>query len=138
MNDSTETPEVDNQGAPVPSQATSEDGQTASVAERAKALFKNNKKAIITAAAFAAGLALTVAKGQHVHEDVEADAPFPAPASAPEGQKRQTPATHQVKSALVKIGDRQASEKAQAAYRHDTGGDLPPGHTYRLEHSRGG
>ncbi|WP_351222677.1 hypothetical protein [Streptomyces sp. NPDC002133] len=127
MDDPAETPEVNNQTATGPSQSTSEDGQTTSVTEKVKGLFKNNKKAIIATVVFATGLAVSLAKEQateqYVHEDIETDAPFPAP--APEEQERQARSPNHARSHLMKIGDRQASQKAQEAYRLDTGADLP-------------
>lgn len=60
------------------------------------------------------------------------------PEAESEAQRRQSPEKHQVKGALVDLGDRRASEEAKEKYRQATGGDeLPDGKTYRPPHERG-
>ncbi|WP_333763504.1 hypothetical protein [Streptomyces sp. IBSBF 2390] len=52
------------------------------------------------------------------------------PEAESEAQRRQSPEKHQVKGALVDLGDRRASEEAKEKYRQATGGDeLPDGKT---------
>ncbi|MFI8182461.1 hypothetical protein ACIF70_18365 [Actinacidiphila glaucinigra] len=77
----------------MPSQTTSEDDETTSVAERLKNLFKRHKKIIIggTVIAVAAGALIIRAKGQGVTEDSES-----SPDPAVEDQKRQSPCEHPV------------------------------------------
>lgn len=109
--------------ASIPNQTPCEDGEPTSIAEIVKNLFKKNKEKILfiggAAVAVAAGLAIHLAEGQYAHEDIETDTPLPTPAPTPEGQERRAPLQHQVKAALVNIGDRRASARAQANYSRD-------------------
>ncbi|WP_189718570.1 hypothetical protein [Streptomyces phaeofaciens] len=138
MNASDETPEVNDQ-------ATPEDGQAAPVGGKVKDFFKKNgpKILVVGGAVLAVWAALTLHPDdeQASHEISEIDPPIPAPEPEPaadEKTKRGGPELHSVRGALVDIGDRQASAKAQENYRRDVGGDLPTGKTWRPPHSRGG
>ncbi|MCM3812023.1 hypothetical protein ND808_40415 [Streptomyces sp. DR7-3] len=78
----------------MPNHTTSEDGETTSVAETVKNLFKRNKKIIIgggTALVVATGVFISLAKGQDVTEDAES-----SPDPVAEDQKRQSPCEHEV------------------------------------------
>lgn len=132
MNASDETPEVNDQTTP-------EDGQTAPLGGKMKDFFKRNGPKVLVvggvALAIWAALALHPDEEQAGHECSLFDPPLPAP---DERLKRGGPEPHAVMGALVDIGDRQASAKAQENYRRDVGGDLPAGKTWRPPHSRGG
>ncbi|MFE2435512.1 hypothetical protein [Streptomyces sp. NPDC059409] len=135
MNASDETPEVNDQ-------ATPEDGQTSSVGGKVKDFFrKNGPKILVGGTVLAVWVALTLHpdEEQAAHESSDIDPPIPAPEpAADERTKRGGPELHSVRGALVDIGARQASAKAQENYRRDIGGDLPAGKTWRPPHSRGG
>ncbi|MFF4656631.1 hypothetical protein [Streptomyces sp. NPDC001381] len=136
MNASDETPEVNDQ-------ATPEDGQTSPVGGKVKDFFKKNgpKMLVVGGAVLAvwAALALHADEEEAAQESSEIDPPLPAPEpAADEKPKRGGLEPHSVRGALVDIGDRQASAKAQENYRRDVGGDLPAGKTWRPPHSRGG
>ncbi|MFF3879100.1 hypothetical protein [Streptomyces sp. NPDC001978] len=77
MDDSAETPEVNNQNATVPCEAASEDGEKRSIADRVKGFFKDERVITAAAAVVAAGLVVALAKGQYAHEDTEDFEPFP-------------------------------------------------------------
>ncbi|MFJ2891864.1 hypothetical protein ACIO53_38070 [Streptomyces sp. NPDC087305] len=136
MNVSDETPEVDDQ-------ATPQDGQTAPASGKVKDFFKKNgpKMLVVGGAVLAvwAVLALPPDEEHAGHESREIDPLLSAPEpAADEKPIRGGPELHSVKGALVDIGGRQASAKAQENYRRDVGGDLPAGKTWRPPHSRGG
>ncbi|MGA5178458.1 hypothetical protein ACPCBF_01600 [Streptomyces pseudogriseolus] len=136
MNASDETPEVDDQAAP-------QDGQTAPVSGKVKDFFnKNGPKMLVVGGAVLAvwaALALPPDEEHAAHESSELDPLLSAPEPpADEKPMRGGPELHSVKGALVDIGGRQASSKAQENYRRDVGGDLPAGKTWRPPHSRGG
>ncbi|MFD4973743.1 hypothetical protein [Streptomyces sp. NPDC058424] len=79
----------------MPNQTTSEDGESTSVADTVKNLFKKNKKIIIGGSAalvVAASVFISLAKEQDVTEDF---VPFPAPVAG--DQKRQSPSLHTVR-----------------------------------------
>ncbi|WP_171990769.1 hypothetical protein [Streptomyces sp. JHA26] len=137
-------------------QAPSEDGEPASVFQKSKNWVKKNRDEIIFAVVLAGSVALQFARDYYAEEGLEAsESPIyippvsdPAPEAKPEAkpeaetqseaQRRQTRVKHQVKGALVDIGDRRASEEAKEKYRQATGGDeLPDGKTYRPPHERG-
>ncbi|MFD9319027.1 hypothetical protein ACFWDQ_15255 [Streptomyces sp. NPDC060053] len=136
MNASDETPEVNDQ-------ATPEDSQTAPVGGKVKDFFKKNgpKMLVVGGAVLAvwAALAIHPDEEQAAYESSEIDPLLSAhEPAADEKPKRGGPEPHSVKGALVDIGGRQASAKAQGNYRRDVGGDLPAGKTWRPPHSRGG
>ncbi|WP_158707489.1 hypothetical protein [Streptomyces sp. NRRL F-2799] len=131
-------------------QAPSEDGKPTSVFQKSKNWVKKNKDQIIFVVVLAGGVALQFARDYYAEEDLEAgESPIhippvsdPTPEAKPEAQsetqRRPSPEKHQVKGALVDIGDRRASEEAKEKYRQATGGDeLPDGKTYRPPHERG-
>ncbi|MFJ7593427.1 hypothetical protein ACIQZO_39870 [Streptomyces sp. NPDC097617] len=131
MNTSPEPPEVKDQ-------VTHEDGQAVPVIEKVKGFVKKNGPKILVAGgavlAVVAAVAARQGEEQGATEGAE-DAKRSPESPAGEDSKR---AQHQVKGALVDLGGRQASPKAQENYHRDVGGDLPPGKTYRPPHSRGG
>ncbi|MEU1710119.1 hypothetical protein ABZ478_32940 [Streptomyces sp. NPDC005706] len=134
-------------------QAPSEDGEPTSVFQKSKNWVKKNRDEIIFVVVLAGSVALQFARDYYAEEDLEAgESPIYIPPVPPvsdptpeaqsetqsEAQRRQTPGKHQVKGALVDIGDRRASEEAKEKYRQATGGDeLPDGMTYRPPHERG-
>lgn len=139
--------EINDQAAAEPDEAPGRGSalkkRVASVVQAGKILLKD--EAFISAV-FAGTLALleTLADGRADDEGIDlppvaaAEDADAAPAPTVEGSKRKGPERHQVKGALVDLGDRQASTTAQENYRRAGGGDLPPGKTYRKPHSRGG
>lgn len=136
MNASDETPKANDQASP-------EDGQTAPVGGKVKDFVKKNGSKMLvvggTILAIWAAVALPPDEERAAHESDEIDPRLPDPeTAADEKRKRGGPEPHSVKGALVAIGDRQASSKAQENYRRDVGGDLPAGKTWRPPHSRGG
>ncbi|MFK0202783.1 hypothetical protein [Streptomyces lavendulae] len=131
-------------------QAPSEDGEPTSVFQKSKNWVKKNRDGIIFVGVLAGSVALQFARDYYAEEGLETrESPiYILPVSDPaseaqsetqcEAQRRQPRAKHQVKGALVDIGDRRASEEAREKYRQATGGDeLPDGKTYRPPHERG-
>lgn len=151
VDDFAETPEANDQTSAEPDEAARrEDGKGKRVAGAVKAVkgfLKDERVAVAAMAVATAVLAEVLARRPGVGTGIEnfelppdagAEDVDPSPAPVVEGSKRRGPERHQVKGALVDLGDRQASPTAQENYRRDGGGDLPPGKTYRQPHSRGG
>ncbi|MFF5971481.1 hypothetical protein ACFY7C_08115 [Streptomyces sp. NPDC012769] len=119
-------------------QAPHEDGQAVPVIEKVKGFVKKNGPKFLVVGGAALALVAAVAARQDEEQGATEgaeDAEKSSESAEGEDSKR---AQHQVKGALVDLGGRQASQKAQENYRRDVGGDLPPGKTYRPPHSRGG
>ncbi|MGX1881014.1 hypothetical protein [Streptomyces sp. NPDC055287] len=147
MDDFPESSEVNDQAATgpdeTPRRGSAAKRRVAGVVRAGKTLLKNEA---LVSAVFVGTLALLeiLADGRGDDEGIElppvavAEDADTAPALTAEGSKRKGPEPHQVKGALVDLGDRQASTTAQENYRRAGGGDLPPGKTYRKPHSRGG
>lgn len=132
---------------PTLSGPTSEDGEPASFAENAKNLFKKHKGKILAVGGVVvsvalAAVAIRLAEGQDA-EDTEGQGtedtePSPGPVDA-DRSKRPSPVGHDVAATLVKlVPGQQASEERRAAYKEETGEDLPADSTYRSKHRRGG
>ncbi|MER6456518.1 hypothetical protein ABT270_28525 [Streptomyces sp900105245] len=127
-------------------EAPSEDGEPTSVFQKSKNWVKKNRDEIMLVVVLAGSVALQFARDYYAEEGLEASESsiyIPpvsdlTPEAESEAQRRQSPEKHQVKGALVDLGDRRASEEAREKYRQATGGDeLPDGKTYRPPHERG-
>lgn len=137
MNNSAETPQVNNQTAAVPCKAASKDREKRSIADRAKGFFKDERAITAAAAVVVAGLIVALARGQYAHADTEDFEPVADP-EAEDRQKRSPPVLHKVSGGQVRLSNgRQASERAKANSRRDTGKDPNPGYTYREDSFRG-
>ncbi|MET9703294.1 hypothetical protein ACIBCC_03555 [Streptomyces griseus] len=139
MDDSAETPEVNDQTPAGPSEAARKGGMKKRVANAmnaGKRFLKDERVAVAAIAVATAVLEDVLARRPGSGRSIE-DSDL-LPDAVAEGSKRKGPERHQVRGTLVDLGDRQASPTAQENYRRDEGGDLPPGKTYRQPHSRCG
>lgn len=128
-----------------PSEPTPEDGEPASFAEAAKNLFRKHMAKVIAVSAVGlavVGVVASLAEGQDAERQDTEDTKDSGPSLGLEDAdrpKRTSPVGHEVVATLVKLATgQQASEERRAAYRKETGADLPADSTYRSKHRRGG
>ncbi|SFY48333.1 hypothetical protein STEPF1_01557 [Streptomyces sp. F-1] len=125
--------------------AAPEDGRPASLAAAAKNLFDRHKAKLGAVVAVGAmglavvGVVARLAEGQDAEDIQDTEDSLSAPGlDVADRPQRKSPAGHEVVATLVKLAaGRQASAERRAAYKEETGEDLPAGSTYRSKHRRG-
>ncbi|MEV6479036.1 hypothetical protein [Streptomyces sp. NPDC051576] len=136
VDDSAETPEVNNQNAATPSEPTPEGGEPTSFAEKTKGWYERHKPKIhvalgVTLAVGLVGVAHLRRRREGERYDAEDIGDF-EPNSGHEAtdEPRQSALDPDCDPFLRRLPDgQQASEAAKQRYRELTGNELPPGYT---------